>query len=375
MGAIMSLAVSHSGAQAASFSSLGFLPGGNSSFAADVSANGSVVVGSSGNQAFRWTRSSGLVGLGFLPGGNSSSATGVSADGSVVVGIGRSPYPPGMPFDNPSQAFRWNQSGGMQSIVILTEYGVGSVPNMRSSVSADGSVVVSTSYGDGRRPPYAQAFIVGGRNLPGTFPYLNSYAYGISADGSVVVGAVESIFNSDRLAARWTQAGLQTLGPGFASGVSADGSMVVGGSGGEAFVWNNTQGMQGLGFLPGKSSSFASDVSANGSVVVGQSGGEAFIWNNTQGMQSLASILIAAGINNLTGWGLASATAVSADGFTVVGYGTNPSGQTEAWIADLSNNSTSVPTPALLPGLVGMGLTAWRRHRRDLALSTSLSDG
>src|SRR5581483_6583818 len=54
------------------FSGLGFLTGGNSSTATSVSANGSVVTGYStyGNgseqQAFRWTRSGGMLGLGFF---------------------------------------------------------------------------------------------------------------------------------------------------------------------------------------------------------------------------------------------------------------------------------------------------------------------
>jgi len=39
----------------------------------------------------------------------------------------------------------------------------------------------------------------------------------------------------------------------------------------------------------------------------------------------------------LTGWSLQIATAVSADGRTVVGYGTDPSGNTQAWLAYLSD--------------------------------------
>jgi hypothetical protein len=38
---------------------------------------------------------------------------------------------------------------------------------------------------------------------------------------------------------------------------------------------------------------------------------------------------------NLTGWTLLEATAISPDGKTIVGYGTNPSNDTEAWIASL----------------------------------------
>src|SRR6516162_7415867 len=71
------------------FQGLGFLPGGNTSLARGVNADGTVVVGQAivgQGQAFRWTAASGMVGLGFLPGGYTSLARGVNADGTVVVG-------------------------------------------------------------------------------------------------------------------------------------------------------------------------------------------------------------------------------------------------------------------------------------------------
>jgi probable HAF family extracellular repeat protein len=76
----------------ASFQGLGDLPGGYyDSVAIGVSADGSVVVGiSSSNlssQAFRWTKSTGMVNLGALPGGSSfSHASDISNNGSIIVG-------------------------------------------------------------------------------------------------------------------------------------------------------------------------------------------------------------------------------------------------------------------------------------------------
>jgi probable HAF family extracellular repeat protein len=110
-----------------------------------------------------------------------------------------------------------------------------------------------------------------------------SWAYGVSADGSVVVGYATTPSDNTH-AFRWTQAGgMQDLGvlPGgtnsFARGVSADGSVVVGysnitGASFRAFRWTQAGGMQDLGVLPGGPGSYASGVSADGSVVVG--GGE-----------------------------------------------------------------------------------------------------
>lgn len=114
----------------------------------------------------------------------------------------------------------------------------------------------------------------------------------------------------------------------------------------EAFRWTSSGGMVGLGDLPGGSfNSLAFGVSADGSVVVGRSltasGFEAFIWDETNGMQRLADVLTDAGLD-LTGWTLEQATGVSADGKTLVGVGTNPSGDDEAWVASLQ-------VPALTP--------------------------
>jgi uncharacterized membrane protein len=151
----------------------------------------------------------------------------------------------------------------------------------------------------------------------------------------------------------------------IANGVSANGSVIVGaGSTGfgpydfEAFRWDANDGMQGLGYLPGSSSSVAFDVSADGTIVVGSSGG-AFIWDRDHGMRSLLDLLVTAGVD-LTGWVLSAATAISADGLTVVGNGLNPYGRQEAWIArlDLSMIRTvpeidAAGAPVALATLIG----------------------
>src|SRR5262245_14478522 len=106
---LLYLFVSAGGAAAGPvFTGLGDLPGGSFiSYAFGVSADGSTVVGSSyglsGEHAFRWTSSGGMVDLGTM-GYSNSSASGVSADGSTVAGTAYGGTP---------QAFRWTSSGGM----------------------------------------------------------------------------------------------------------------------------------------------------------------------------------------------------------------------------------------------------------------------
>ena len=173
---------------------------------------------------------------------------------------------------------------------------------------------------------------------------------------------------------RWTAGeglvGLGALpGPGFASfgvGVSGDGAVVVGGSfsnnGLEAFRWTAGGGMVGLGDLPGGAfESLARATSANGQVVVGFAsasvGPDAFIWDAGHGMRSLSDVLTNNFGEDLTGWELTEATDISADGTVIVGYGINPSGQPEGWMATIPE-----PTTAAILAL-GTAVIGRRRKR------------
>jgi hypothetical protein len=70
-------------------------------------------------------------------------------------------------------------------------------------------------------------------------------------------------------------------------------------------------------------------------------------------MRSLQQVLTNDYGLDLTGWSLNRANAISADGLTVVGFGTNPNGLTEAWIASLDGEPVpepgTTPTNPLLP--------------------------
>jgi len=332
-------------APAASFQGLGFFSGDDhESLAQDVSADGSVVVGygvtGSGQQAFRWTQSSGLVSLGNLPDGSfkQSWASDVSADGAVVVGYGD----PGSGW-NSYRGFHWTQEGGMVDMGSLG----GSTRYMAFGVSADGSVVV----GDGG--PQAFRWTQGGgiSGLGVLRGRTNSRAVSVSTDGSVAVGSSYTASWALEQAFRWTQAGgMVGLGflPGgsasFATAVSPDGSVVVGTSssyaGYPAFRWTQGTGMVNIGNLPGRQTTHPLDVSAEGSAIVGGSltdptHGGAFIWDSIHGMRDLQSVLQTDHGLDLTGWSLQVASGISSDGKVIVGWGVNPSGQQEAFRAVL----------------------------------------
>jgi uncharacterized protein YhjY with autotransporter beta-barrel domain len=94
-------------------------------------------------------------------------------------------------------------------------------------------------------------------------------------------------------------------------------------------------------------------VNHDGSVVVGNSGDQAFRWTAKDNMQSIQGLLTAAGVN-MSGWGLTSATGVSADGTVIVGNGTNSNLQ-EGWLARLAlpQNGGGGGLPS---GLITMGV-------------------
>jgi len=342
------------------FQGLGDLAGGNFySKAYGISADGSIVVGEShstlGWEAFRWQNGV-MTGLGDLPGSFfSSRAYGVSTDGSVIVGES---------FSGPAgnvEGFRW-QNGVMTGLGDLP----GSFFSSRAyGVSADGSVIV----GESRSTSGYEAFrwtqeegMVGLSDLTG-FKRGYSVAYGVSADGSIIVGESAS-YKGINEAFRWTQEeGMVDLGflnesaepidcESVATAISADGSVIVGGSTSsrfiyEAFRWQDGV-MEGLCIA---GSAYA--VSADGSVIVGATWFDraAFIWDETNGARYLKDVLENECGLDLTGWTLERATGVSADGLTIVGYGTNPAGFTEGWIA-------TIPEPAtfLLLSLGGLAL-------------------
>ena len=83
----------------------------------------------------------------------------------------------------------------------------------------------------------------------------------------------------------------------------------------------------------------------------------AFRWTQKDGMQSVADLLTAAGVYT-TGWQLQSATGVSANGTVVVGYGLDPSGTQEGWVAHLPLPSPNVDG-GLNPRISGGGTAFW----------------
>lgn len=200
---------------------LGFLNGGNVSKAYDVSSDGAIVVGAAHDgatpaqtRAVIWTDGAGsATALDELASGADSEAYGISGDGAIVVGTaGNASY--GIP-----HAAMWNAStGGITDLGVLNGGALaGLYESYAYGVSDDGGVIVGWSQ-DGAYYNLARAFrwtAEGGMVGIGTFdndPYSSSKAYDISGDGLVIVGTATASSETGERAFRYTEAGgMQTV--------------------------------------------------------------------------------------------------------------------------------------------------------------------
>ena len=166
---------------------IGPLPGKKSSSAAfgGISADGTVISGSSDGEAFIWTEDSGMTGIGEF------SGAGMSSDGNVVVGkTGGASLTEGMPT-------RWTAADGMRNIELPT----GSTAAAALASNSDGSIIVGSHYGAHGLQPFVWDETNGPRDLAHVLLKDHGVdlefvqrgrtgrANGISADGNTVFGS------------------------------------------------------------------------------------------------------------------------------------------------------------------------------------------
>jgi hypothetical protein len=308
-----------------------------------VSADGTVIYGSAGSEAFRWTEASGLVLSGALVGITSTTPVACSADGAVIVGTtGRGTW-------DTDQPFRWAAAGGVVSLGFRAS---GADLGWANDVSRDGAVITGTLNKTASSTPYGMIFrwtesdgLVVLDNPPDV---VATTAVRMSADGSTIVGhSASSIDVPFNKVFRWTErtGSVHLDAPAdamhSASFVSDDGSVIVGASeAGESsvpFRWSERTGFTHLGSLPGFSQNRPTGMSADGSVVVGVSFNDprsrfpirAFRWTEAAGLTRLAFV------PGRRAHQANSVIALSADGSTAIGVEHH---WTDAQMSDLSSD-------------------------------------
>lgn len=258
--------------------------------------------------------------MGDLAGANfSSGVQGLNSNGTVAVGFGTPTPPNGQSASN--NAAMWTSGGG---IVALS--GVG--PGTAFGVSSDGSVVVGT-HQIGLITGFSWTAGGGVVDLPElSGATAATQATDVSSDGTVIAGQGFDSSNQQR-GIRWEGGAATALNPlaggsfSFATAVSGDGNVIVGESGASigarAVRWVGNTGASSLGVLSGGTQSLAHDVNTNGSVIVGESGTtaggthtSAFRWTLASGTMTDLGSLPGSSKNS-------RAYAVSGDGSVVVG--------------------------------------------------------
>ncbi|MEK6700644.1 MAG: hypothetical protein AABZ53_00115 [Planctomycetota bacterium] len=286
-----------------------------------ISGDGSTVVGYTGTpstpaRAFRYSGAGTYQTLGTIGGFTESEGHGVSGDGAVVIGNAhdRSFFS--------GVAFRWTESGGMQSLGYTRP---SHFYSDATAISRDGETIVGYSLGGST----ADAFVwteSGGMTALHGIDGRNARAYGGSGTGSIVVG------NSK-----------------FGANLN------------HAVMWRDG-GILDLGVTPDMARSFATAVSDDGSIVVGYAemltdfNDRACVWTQSTGMMILGDYLAASGVSTPAGWTYGGASAISADGRTIAGYGSFGNGHITGFVV-------TIPSPAAPIVFLALGLRAIRRRR------------
>lgn len=303
-------------------------------------------------RAFSWTRTSGTRDLGTL--GIATEAVATSVSGGVVVGKYFTLW-------SLARGFYWTSEQGLREI----DFGSGYAS--AADVSADGSIIVGHSWGDLGYGYYAYGYhwtrsrgVAGFIRIDPPPGYLLCAASAVSPGGDVVVGVVAkgSWWYQSRAWIWSAKGGLVVLDslPGWdaaAYGVSCEGSAVIGvllngdpeRNSYRAFLWRADTGMRDIGTLGGQRTWVGRAITAKGDRIFGASqnaAGEwrAFRWTERTGMLDL-NYLYASAIPS--GWVLRAVLDCSSDGRYLVGWAEGPGGVIRGFLLD--TRQEYVPSP------------------------------
>lgn len=289
---------------------LGALGTGIVSGANAVSSDGSVIVGGSrttgSNLPYHaWRYASGtMTDLGVLGSDTYTNATDVSDDGLVVVGLSI--------LSSTSRAFRWTSGGGMVSL------GTGSTSAYRVFVSSDGNTAAGVK---GSNDSFVWTSGGGYVTLTKSGIFAQALAYGLSKDGTTIVGTALDLTSSYYRAFYWTSGtGIVSLWNGVstdegATCVSGDGSVIGGAYESAGCIWNQAGTRTDIPMLSGGSAISVVAISRDSTTVVGTCTvaglGRGYYWTSGGGTVDLG--------DGPTGFLSITVTGVSSDGDEIFG--------------------------------------------------------
>jgi probable HAF family extracellular repeat protein len=316
--------------------------------ASGISPDGQAISGYGSNLAYYWTNTfPAFVSAGDGLGSEIKISNGASFMSADITD----------PANNLKTAARWDATSSLWTPIPTLGSSSGTSASTAYDMSGDGGRVVGLAWvSAGQAHAFSWTPAGGtvdiGLWLPG--PGWSSRANAVSSNGQFAAGLI----TSPQRAIRWNLAAgtgtylgsLNPSDPVFGSstafGISADGTYVVGTSNNNAFIWSAATGMQTVGVLgtPGfGNSGYGTAVSADGNTVVGWSGSsslnsEALIWKRGwTAAEKLQDYLVNNGIPDAASqWQvLKYAADISDDGRFIVGWGVTISGQTEGFRVEM----------------------------------------
>jgi hypothetical protein len=273
-------------------------------------------------QAYIWWRDVGFNSLGYV-----NTVNAISDDGTTVVGERTLA-------DGMSHASVWTMDDLWQDLGGLPDDpGCDAFLSNAFGVSGDGSIVVGLGWDNCKGRAFRWTEATGMVELPqdGTN---SARANTISADGTVIAGWDEHSSFGNRRPSLWFSDGSEIVhvdGAGEFYDITRDGSMAVGEMNTEAMYWTADDGFVSIGKVVNDPffSARATGVSDDGSVIVGVSGDffwgpfGGLLWTPDTGTIALEQYLIDAGATNIGDLWL-EPTCISADGTTIMGGAFDP---------------------------------------------------
>jgi uncharacterized membrane protein len=318
-------------------------PGG----ASKVSRNGVYVCGSNyPAPAFLWSQASGRINLGSTyteaySVADNGMVVGRYLDSSLISPSGNPTYRAGYYINN-----QWDSLPGYPGYPVLDEMSY----THAYGISQDGSMIVGMQWTPNWRAE-ACYWDISGINLLGRTGNQSSRANAVVTTGSgfIIAGWDGLQSGPDRRAFYWDPAphfmgGYDTTYPvGECRGMSSDGSMIVGGSAGAPFIWTQATGMQWITEDYINYASYATDISDDGVVVgyvsLGVGNFNAFIkkpeWNDIVFLKNY--MIDSLGISGISDWYFPFANSISADGLTIVGTAYPLGAGPNAYVVKLPN--------------------------------------
>ena len=314
--------------------------------AAKVSNNGVYVCGNNyPAPAFLWSESGGRINIGT----GYTEAMAVS-DNGIIAGSYRDPNlldPNGHPtfrggfYENN----QWNPLPGYYPILDSMSY------TYADGISADGSIIVGMEWVPGYKAEAVYWDSTRSINLLGRTGGGSSRAndVAVTSTGFIIAGWDGIANGADRRAFYWDpvphfMGGYDTTYPaGQCNGLNSDGSKIVGGSVGAPFVWSASTGMEWLTTDYLNYASYATDISDNDIIVgyVSLSVGNYQAFIKKPGWQDIMFfkdyLIDSLGITGISNWYFPFANSISADGLTITGTAYPLNGGPNAYVVKIDN--------------------------------------